>query len=84
MAIRENFTDTDMDCRLNGQRGSEVECLVPDLTDVARRKILPRGKFPRDRGMRIPESGAQERRVENRIIDVYAAIQDLEHPLLHA
>jgi glutamine synthetase len=33
-----------------------VECLVPDLTGVARGKILPRGKFTEDRGMRLPQS----------------------------
>ncbi|SFM86894.1 glutamine synthetase [Rugamonas rubra] len=56
MAIRENFTDTDMDRWLNEQRVTEIECLVPDLTGVARGKILPRGKFTQDRGMRIPEA----------------------------
>ena len=34
---------------------TEVECLVPDLTGVARGKILPREKFTEDRGMRLPE-----------------------------
>ncbi|GCL61659.1 glutamine synthetase family protein [Pseudaquabacterium pictum] len=38
------------------QRGvTEIECLVPDLTGVARGKILPREKFTEDRGMRLPE-----------------------------
>ncbi|MDP3086182.1 MAG: glutamine synthetase family protein [Rubrivivax sp.] len=35
---------------------TEVECLVPDLTGVARGKILPRAKFTEDRGMRLPEA----------------------------
>jgi hypothetical protein len=35
---------------------TEIECLVPDLTGVARGKILPRGKFTQERGMRIPEA----------------------------
>ena len=35
---------------------TEVECLVPDLTGVARGKILPREKFTEDRGMRLPEA----------------------------
>ncbi|NRR29165.1 glutamine synthetase [Oxalobacteraceae bacterium] len=56
MAIRENFTDTDMDVWLNEKRVTEIECLVPDLTGVARGKILPRAKFSQDRGMRIPEA----------------------------
>ncbi|MFA9218582.1 MAG: glutamine synthetase family protein [Sphingomonadaceae bacterium] len=56
MAIRENFTDADMDQWLNDKRVTEIECLVPDLTGVARGKILPRAKFSKDRGMRIPEA----------------------------
>src|SRR5476649_115128 len=56
MAIRENFTYTDMDLWLNEKRVTEIECLVPDLTGVARGKILPRGKFTQERGMRIPEA----------------------------
>ncbi|MRV73470.1 glutamine synthetase [Duganella sp. FT92W] len=56
MTIRENFTYTDMDAWLNENRVTEIECLVPDLTGVARGKILPRGKFTQDRGMRIPEA----------------------------
>jgi glutamine synthetase len=56
MAIRENFTYTDMEEWLNAKRVTEIECLVPDLTGVARGKILPRVKFTEDRGMRIPEA----------------------------
>ena len=36
----------------------EVECLVPDMSGIARGKILPANKFLKgleDRGMRIPE-----------------------------
>ena len=55
MAIRENFSYTDMEEWLNAKRVTEIECLVPDLTGVARGKILPRVKFTEDRGMRIPE-----------------------------
>ena len=55
MAIRENFSYTDMDLWLNEKRVTEIECLIPDLTGVARGKILPRTKFTEDRGMRIPE-----------------------------
>ena len=40
---------------LDKNRVTEVECLVPDLTGVARGKILPREKFTEDRGMRLPE-----------------------------
>ncbi|MBI2380065.1 MAG: glutamine synthetase [Gammaproteobacteria bacterium] len=35
---------------------TEVECLVPDLTGVARGKIMPADKFTKDEGMRLPES----------------------------
>src|SRR5437868_9620984 len=56
MAIRENFTDADMDQWLNDKRVTEIECLVPDLTGVARGKIVPRAKFTEERGMRIPEA----------------------------
>lgn len=41
---------------LNERRVTEIECLVPDLTGVARGKILPREKFTEDRGMRLPEA----------------------------
>ena len=40
---------------LNDRHVTEIECLVPDLTGVARSKILPREKFTEDRGMRLPE-----------------------------
>ena len=56
MSIRENFSDADMDQWLNENRVTEIECLVPDLTGVARGKILPRAKFTQERGMRIPEA----------------------------
>jgi glutamine synthetase len=36
MSIRENFSDADMDQWLNENRVTEIECLVPDLTGVAR------------------------------------------------
>ena len=52
-----NFTNfSDLENWLNERRVTEVECLVPDLTGVARGKILPRGKFTEDRGMRLPEA----------------------------
>ena len=41
------------------RRITEVECLVPDLSGIARGKILPAEKFLRilrDRGLRMPES----------------------------
>ena len=40
-------------------RVTEVECLVPDLSGIARGKILPAEKFLRilrDRGLRMPEA----------------------------
>lgn len=58
MAIqRSDFSYTDMDNWLNEKRITEIECLVPDLTGVARGKILPRTKFTQERGgLRIPEA----------------------------
>jgi glutamine synthetase len=56
MSIHKNFTYANMDDWLNEKRVSEIECLVPDLTGVARGKILPRTKFTQERGMRIPEA----------------------------
>jgi glutamine synthetase len=50
------MTFNDLENWLNERRVTEVECLVPDLTGVARGKILPREKFTEDRGMRIPEA----------------------------
>jgi glutamine synthetase len=49
-------TFNDLEKWLNERRVTEVECLVPDLTGVARGKILPREKFYEDRGMRLPEA----------------------------
>ena len=46
----------ELEAWLNQRRVTEIECLVPDLTGVARGKILPRSKFTVDRGMRLPES----------------------------
>jgi glutamine synthetase len=53
---RKHWTFNDLEGWLNAQRITEIECLVPDLTGVARGKILPRNKFTEDRGMRLPES----------------------------
>jgi glutamine synthetase len=55
MNAKANFTFADLEQWLNQQRVTEIECLVPDLTGVARGKILPRQKFTEDRGMRLPE-----------------------------
>ena len=52
---RKLTTFNDLEHWLNDRRVTEVECLVPDLTGVARGKILPRGKFTEDRGMRLPQ-----------------------------
>ncbi|HET9645651.1 MAG TPA: glutamine synthetase family protein [Burkholderiaceae bacterium] len=49
------MTFSDLEQWLNERRVTEIECLVPDLTGVARGKILPREKFTEDRGMRLPE-----------------------------
>jgi glutamine synthetase len=44
---------------IKDHRITEVECLVPDLSGIARGKILPAEKFLRilrDRGLRLPEA----------------------------
>jgi glutamine synthetase len=51
-----NFTFAELEQWLDQRRVTEVECLVPDLTGVARGKILPRQRFTEDRGMRLPEA----------------------------
>lgn len=56
MVVRDSFTFSDLEQWLNERRVTEIECLVPDLTGVARGKILPREKFTEDRGMRLPEA----------------------------
>ena len=45
MVKRENFTFSELEQWLDTHRVTEIECLVPDLTGVARGKILPRQKF---------------------------------------
>ena len=40
---------------LKERRITEVECLVPDITGVARGKIIPAAKFSHDYGTRLPE-----------------------------
>lgn len=52
---KNDFTFAELEQWLNDHRVTEIECLVPDLTGVARGKILPREKFTEDRGMRLPE-----------------------------
>ena len=56
MMVREPFTFSELEQWLDKNRVTEIECLVPDLTGVARGKILPRVKFTEDRGMRLPEA----------------------------
>ena len=56
MVVRDSFTFSELEQWLNERRVTEIECLVPDLTGVARGKILPREKFTEDRGMRLPEA----------------------------
>lgn len=41
---------------LKSRKISEVECVVSDLSGVARGKISPTAKFLSERGMRLPES----------------------------
>lgn len=40
---------------LREHRITEVECIVPDMTGVARGKIVPKDKFVSDPEMRLPE-----------------------------
>ncbi|MBL0089115.1 MAG: glutamine synthetase [Ideonella sp.] len=56
MVNRDPNNFSDLERWLNEHRVTEIECLVPDLTGVARGKILPREKFTEDRGMRLPEA----------------------------
>jgi glutamine synthetase len=56
MVARNTLSFSDLEQWLNERRVTEIECLVPDLTGVARGKILPREKFTEDRGMRLPEA----------------------------
>ena len=56
MSSKLSFTFSDLEQWLDQNRVTEIECLVPDLTGVARGKILPRQKFTEDRGMRLPEA----------------------------
>ena len=56
MVDKKDFSFSDLEHWLNERRVTEIECLVPDLTGVARGKILPREKFTEDRGMRLPEA----------------------------
>jgi len=56
MVARDNYTFSELEQWFNQRRVTEIECLVPDLTGVARGKILPREKFTEDRGMRLPEA----------------------------
>jgi glutamine synthetase len=55
MTGRDQFSFSELEQWLDRHRVTEIECLVPDLTGVARGKILPREKFTQDRGMRLPE-----------------------------
>jgi glutamine synthetase len=56
MVNRNSSSFSELEQWLDLHRVTEVECLVPDLTGVARGKILPREKFTEDRGMRLPEA----------------------------
>jgi glutamine synthetase len=56
MVSRNDFTFAELEQWFDTHHVTEVECLVPDLTGVARGKILPREKFTEDRGMRLPEA----------------------------
>jgi len=55
MAPPDVTTFADLERWLDQRGVTEIECLVPDLTGVARGKILPRQRFTEERGMRLPE-----------------------------
>ncbi len=54
--VSKNLSFAELEQWLDVNLVTEIECLVPDLTGVARGKILPRQKFTEDRGMRLPEA----------------------------
>ena len=56
MVDKSNFNFADLEQWFNDRGVTEIECLVPDLTGVARGKILPRSRFTEERGMRLPEA----------------------------
>lgn len=56
MTSQKFTTFHEMERWLDENRVTEIECLVPDLTGVARGKILPRNKFSEEKGMRLPEA----------------------------
>lgn len=35
---------------------TEIECIIPDMTGIARGKIVPRSKYKPEEGLRLPES----------------------------
>ena len=45
---KSKYSFADLEQWFNDRRVTEIECLVPDLTGVARGKILPREKFTED------------------------------------
>ena len=55
MSVNTPTNFSELEHWLNIHHVTEIECLAPDLTGVARGKILPREKFTEDRGMRLPE-----------------------------
>ena len=46
----------DISSWLREHRITEVECIVPDMTGVARGKIIPKDKFLSEPDMRLPEA----------------------------
>jgi len=48
--------EADLERWLKEQKITEVECVVSDLTGIARGKISPVNKFIAEKGMRLPES----------------------------
>lgn len=51
-----NIPDLSLERPLKQQGISEVECMISDLTGIARGKIASTGRFLEEGGMRLPES----------------------------
>ena len=76
MNTRNHFTFAELEQWLDQNHVTEIECLIPDLTGVARGKILPRAKFTQERGMLTLHARIADRL---RDVDAIAAIKARLH-----
>ena len=60
---------------INQNKITEVECLTPDMTGIARGKIIPASKFLAEKEMRIPEA-IYAQTVSGEYPDDYGALLD--------